>query len=82
MTKTLAMEVGSRNIRVNSVSPGIIETDMISNIPNMEALKKNIPLQRFGKPEEVCGAVSFLCSQDASYITGQTINVNGGIYTG
>lgn len=82
MTKTLAMEVGSRNIRVNSVSPGIIETDMIEKIPNMEALKKNIPMQRFGRPEEVCGVVSFLCSKDASYITGQTINVNGGIYTG
>ncbi|MCX6112016.1 MAG: SDR family NAD(P)-dependent oxidoreductase [Proteobacteria bacterium] len=82
MTKTLAMEVGSRNIRVNSVSPGIIETEMINQIPKIEELKKNIPLQRFGKPEEVCGAVSFLCSKDASYITGQTISVNGGIYTG
>ena len=82
MTKTLAMEVGSRNIRVNSVAPGIIETDMINQIPRIEELKKSIPMQRFGRPEEVCGVVSFLCSKDASYITGQTINVNGGIYTG
>jgi 3-oxoacyl-[acyl-carrier protein] reductase len=82
MTKTLAMEVGSRNIRVNAVAPGIIETEMIKQIPRMEELKNSIPLRRFGRAEEISGVVSFLCSDDASYITGQTISVNGGIYCG
>jgi 3-oxoacyl-[acyl-carrier protein] reductase len=80
MTKSLAMEVGSRGIRVNAVSPGLIETEMTENIPFLEDLKKRIPLGRIGTPEEVAGPVSFLCSKDATYITGQTISVNGGIF--
>jgi 3-oxoacyl-[acyl-carrier protein] reductase len=80
MTKTLAMEVGVRGIRVNAVSPGLIETDMIAEIPHIEKLISRIPLGRVGKVEEVSGVVSFLCSPDATYITGQTISVNGGLF--
>lgn len=80
MTKSLAMEVGSRNIRVNAVSPGLVETEMIQNIPFLEEVKKRIPLGRVGKPEEIAGAVSFLCSPDASYISGVTLSVNGGLF--
>lgn len=80
MTKSLAMEVGSRNIRVNAVSPGLIETEMIQNIPFLDEIKKRIPLGRVGKPEEVAGAVAFLCSPDAAYISGVTLSVNGGLF--
>lgn len=80
MTKTLSMEVGSRGIRVNSVAPGLIETSMIDGIPHLEEFKKRIPLGRFGSPEEVAGAVAFLCSTDASYVTGHTLSVNGGLF--
>ncbi len=80
MTKTLAMELGGRGIRVNAVAPGLIETDMIQDIPQLEEYKKRIPLQRFGTVEEVAGAVAFLCSPDASYITGHTLSVNGGLF--
>ena len=79
MTQTLAGEVGSRGIRVNAVAPGLIETEMTRSMPQMDALKNQIPLKRFGKPEEVAGAVSFLCSSDASYITGHTLSLNGGL---
>jgi 3-oxoacyl-[acyl-carrier protein] reductase len=80
MTKTLAMEVGSRGIRVNAVAPGLIETEMIQNVPAMESLLSRIPLGRVGQADEVAGAVAFLCSKDASYITGHTISVNGGLF--
>ncbi len=80
MTKTLATELGKRNIRVNAVAPGLIETEMIENIPFIEEIKKQIPLKRIGKPSEVSGVVSFLCSNDATYITGHTISVNGGLF--
>lgn len=80
MTKSLAMEVGSRNIRVNAVSPGLIETEMIQNIPFLEEIKKRIPMGRVGSPNEVAGAVSFLCSSDASYVSGVTLSVNGGLF--
>lgn len=80
MTKTLAMEIGARNVRVNAVAPGLIETEMIESIPFLEELKKRIPLGVLGKPEDVAGPVSFLCSEDAKYITGTTISVNGGLF--
>lgn len=81
MTKSLAQEVGSRGIRVNAVAPGLIETEMLSRVPGLENLKKMIPLGRIGTTQEVAGCVSFLCSADASYITGHTISVNGGLFT-
>ncbi len=80
MTKSLAMEIGARNVRVNAVAPGLIESEMIQKIPFLEDLKKRIPLARLGRPEEVAGTVSFLCSEDAGYITGATISVNGGLF--
>lgn len=80
MTKTMAMELGSRNVRVNAVAPGLIETDMIESIPQLEMMKKRIPMGRFGKSTEVAGAVAFLVSEDATYITGHTISINGGLF--
>jgi 3-oxoacyl-[acyl-carrier protein] reductase len=79
-TKALAQEVAPRNVTVNAVAPGFIETDMTKDLPE-EELKRLIPLGRFGKPEEVAGIVAFLVSHEASYITGEVINVNGGLYT-
>lgn len=80
MTKSLAMEVGTRGVRVNAVAPGLIETEMIQGIPFLEEMKKRIPLGRIGRAEEVAGTVAFLCSEDAGYITGATISVNGGLF--
>ena len=77
-TKALAVELAKRKITVNCVAPGLIETDMISDIP-MEEILKMIPAQRIGKPEEVAGAVRFLLSESAAYITRQVICVNGGL---
>ena len=79
-TKALAQEVASRKITVNAVAPGFIATDMTKGLPEDE-LKKMIPLGRFGHPEEVAAAVAFLVSEEASYITGEVISVNGGLYT-
>ncbi len=78
-TKSLAREVAARKVLVNAVSPGFIETEMTSELP-MDKILPNIPLGRVGTSKEVAGAVSFLCSDAASYITGQVINVNGGVY--
>ena len=76
--KALALEVASRNITVNAVAPGIIETDMIEGLP-LEEMTKMIPLKRLGQPEEVAAAVAFLLSDEAAYITRQVISVNGGM---
>jgi len=77
-TKALALELAKRSITVNCVAPGLIETDMIEEVPMEEALKM-IPARRVGKPEEVAAAVSFLVGEDAGYITRQVISVNGGL---
>tara|TARA_B100000214_G_scaffold271546_1_gene201868 strand:- start:54 stop:563 length:510 start_codon:yes stop_codon:yes gene_type:complete len=80
-TKSLAKEVGSRNITVNSVAPGYIETDMTSFLENETRMNiiKNIPLGRIGNVNDVSDLVMFLASEEASYITGQTISVDGGL---
>ena len=82
ITKSLARELASRNIRVNAVTPGFITTDMTAGLP--EEMKKGllqiVPLQRLGTAEEVAKAVAFLASDDASYITGEVLKVNGGMY--
>jgi 3-oxoacyl-[acyl-carrier protein] reductase len=77
-TKALALELASRDITVNCVAPGLIETDMTAAVPLDEALKL-IPARRAGKPEEVAAVVSFLLREDAAYITRQVISVNGGL---
>jgi len=77
-SRSLAMEVARFGVRVNVVAPGLIETDMIKDAPVAE-IKKAIPMARVGKPEEVARVIRFLCSDDASYITGQTISINGGM---
>ena len=78
-TKALAAESAKRKVLVNAVSPGFIETEMIDGLP-IERILPMIPMERVGKPEEVAEVVSFLCSEKASYITGQVIAVNGGAY--
>ena len=79
-TKALAQEVAKRKITVNAVAPGFIVSDMTSDLDEKE-LKKMIPVNRFGKAEEVAHLVSFLASEKSSYITGEVININGGIYS-
>jgi 3-oxoacyl-[acyl-carrier protein] reductase len=82
LTKSLAQEIASRNITVNAIAPGFIDTDMTAVLSDQ--LKQNmlthIPLKRFGKPEDVAAAVKFLASEEAGYITGAVLNVNGGMY--
>ena len=79
-TKALAQEVAVRNVTVNAVAPGFIETDMTKDLPE-DQLKNLVPMRRFGKPEEVASLVCFLLSDEASYITGDVISINGGLYT-
>jgi len=76
LTKTLAIELGRYNIRVNALAPGIIESEMIENIPNVKALKKSIPLQRFGTAAEVAKCAYFM-GHDATYISGEVLNISG-----
>lgn len=79
-TKALAQEIAKKNVTVNAVAPGFIKTDMTKDLDETQ-LKAMIPIGRFGKPEEVAAVVGFLASEEASYITGAVINVNGGLYT-
>jgi 3-oxoacyl-[acyl-carrier protein] reductase len=79
-TKALAQEVAKRKITVNAVAPGFITSDMTKDL-NEDELKQMIPMNRFGKADEVAHLVSFLCSDKAAYITGEVVNINGGIYS-
>ena len=81
-TKSLAREVGSRNITVNAVAPGFIDTDMTRSLPDAQraALVGTIPLQRLGAAQDIANAVAFLVSAEAAYVTGETLHVNGGMY--
>jgi 3-oxoacyl-[acyl-carrier protein] reductase len=83
-TKSLAREIGSRGITVNAVAPGFIDTDMTRELPEaqQQALLEQIPLGRLGGVEDIANAVAFLASEDAAYITGETLHVNGGMYMG
>jgi 3-oxoacyl-[acyl-carrier protein] reductase len=82
-TKALAAEIGKRGITVNAVAPGYIDTEMLDRLPaplSKDQIASRVPLGRLGRPEEIAAAVSFLCSPDAAYVTGQVLAVNGGIY--
>lgn len=79
-TKALAQEVAKRNVTVNAVAPGFVTSDMTADLDEGE-LSKMVPMKRFGKPEEVADLVGFLASQKSSYITGQVISINGGLYS-
>ena len=83
-TRSLAKEIGSRGVTVNSVAPGFIDTDMTSSLAEtqVDSLLAQIPLRRLGTPEEIASVVRFLVSEEANYITGETIHVNGGMFMG
>lgn len=78
-TKALAQEIGRKNVTVNAVAPGFVKTDMVEGLDEAE-LKKQIPMNRFGEPEEIADLVGFLASKEAGYITGECISINGGLY--
>jgi 3-oxoacyl-[acyl-carrier protein] reductase len=82
LTKSLAQEVASRNVTVNAVAPGFIETDMTAVLTEQqrEGIKNGVPLGRIGQPDDIAAAVKFLCSDEAGYITGHVLDVNGGMY--
>ena len=82
LTKSLAQEMASRNITVNAVAPGFVDTDMTAALSEelRSRMLEHIPLKRFGKPEDIAAAVRFLASEEAGYITGAVLNVNGGMY--
>jgi len=82
LTKSLAQEIASRNITVNAVAPGFVDTDMTAALSEelKQSMLAHIPLKRFGKPEDIAAAVKFLASEEAGYITGAVLNVNGGMY--
>jgi NAD(P)-dependent dehydrogenase (short-subunit alcohol dehydrogenase family) len=82
LTKTLAKEFAAKGVTVNAVAPGFIETEMVTGTPDevKEKVLAQIPMHRFGKPEDVAKAVVFLASDETSYITGHVLNVNGGLY--
>lgn len=79
-TKALAQEIGRKNVTVNAVAPGFVRTDMVEGLNEAE-LKKTIPMNRFGEPEEIAALVGFLASKEAGYITGECISINGGLYS-
>jgi 3-oxoacyl-[acyl-carrier protein] reductase len=83
-TRSLAKEIGSRGITVNTVAPGFIDTDMTKSLPKeqKDGLLAQIPMGRLGEPSEIAKVVGFLVSEQASYITGETLHVNGGMYMG
>ena len=82
LTRSLARELGARNVCINAVAPGFIETDMTAFVQEeeREALRRQIPLARLGAPEDVAAVVRFLVSEEAGYVTGQVVHVNGGLY--
>ena len=82
MSRALAREIGSRNITVNCIAPGFIDTDMTKALSEQQtsALLQQIPLGRLGEPQDIAAAVAFLASSQAAYITGTTLHVNGGMY--
>ena len=79
-TKALAQEIGKKKVTVNAIAPGFVKTDMVEGLDEAE-LKKQIPMNRFGEPEEIAALVGFLASPEASYITGECISINGGLYS-
>jgi len=78
-TRALAQELAKRGVTVNAVAPGLVDTDMIKDVPHLEEIVKHIPARRLGRPEEVAAVVGFLASDSAAYITGQVVTISGGL---